>query len=259
MSEEIIEIRDYTVELEWFDAYKKWLTEFGAPIAFDNLDIIGFWVDDGIEPEVAGSRPFFSLNGQANVSWIIRWPSQAARAEGWKAFGRLPDWKEAWPKHPNPDAYLQMNARFMKSALGASLGSSGSGVHSAPESGGVNSLSGGIVEIRDYTIEPEWFDACKKWAAELGVPAVRDSLDVVEITFDDGIESEVSGSAPCVSPSGQPNTCWIYRWSSLAARNEGLKALTGNPSFQKVIEQHPNPDAYLHVNVRFMKAVEGAL
>ncbi len=119
MSEAIVEIRDYTVERQSFDAYKKWLVEFAAPLAKANLDLIGFWIDDDIEPEISGSSPFTSPNGQANVCWIIRWPSQAARAEGWKAFSRLPEWKDIWPKHPNPDAYLQMNVRFMKAVADA--------------------------------------------------------------------------------------------------------------------------------------------
>jgi hypothetical protein len=80
------------------------------------LDVIDFWLDDGIESDVAGSAPVVSPNGQPNVCWIIRWPSKEARDEGFAAFAHDPGWREVWAKHPNPDAYLQVNVRFMKAA-----------------------------------------------------------------------------------------------------------------------------------------------
>lgn len=111
-----------------------------------------------------------------------------------------------------------------------------------------------IFEIRNYTIDRRWFDAYKKWAAELAAPLVKAKLDVVDIWVDDGMESEVSGSAPAVSPNGQPNSCWIIRWPSQAARAEGVEALVESSEFQEMWAKHPNPDAYLDINVRFMKA-----
>ena len=114
MSEAIVEIRDYTIEQEWFEAYKKWAIEEAAPWLKANLDVIDFWMDDGIETEVSGSDPQISPHGQPNVCWIIRWPSKAARDEGFAAFARNPEWGEIWARHPNENSYLHMNARFMK-------------------------------------------------------------------------------------------------------------------------------------------------
>ena len=57
MSEAIVEVRDYTIDSEWFEAYKQWAAEHAAPWLRENLDVIDFWVDDGHEPEVAGSDP----------------------------------------------------------------------------------------------------------------------------------------------------------------------------------------------------------
>lgn len=116
MSDSIVEIRDYTIDPAWFDAYRKWAASFAAPWLKANLDVIDFWLDDGIEAEVSGSAPVVSPNGQPNVCWVIRWPSQTARDDGWAAVLKNPEWQEIWAKHPNPDAYLQMNARFMKAA-----------------------------------------------------------------------------------------------------------------------------------------------
>ena len=119
MSEAFVEIRDYTIEAEWFDRYKEWAVAHAAPWLLKNMDVIDFWIDDGTEAEVAGSAPSVSPNGQANVCWIIRWPNQETRRAAWKALGENEEWAAIWAKHPNPDAYLQMNARFMKPALDA--------------------------------------------------------------------------------------------------------------------------------------------
>ena len=114
MSDAIVEIRDYTIDPEWWDAYKKWAIDHAAPWLKANLDVIDFWMDDGMEAEVSGSAPSVSANGQANVRWIIRWTSKSVRDEEFGKFTSNPAWQEIWAIHPNPNAYLQMNARFMK-------------------------------------------------------------------------------------------------------------------------------------------------
>ena len=112
----IVEIRDYTIEPDQFEAYKEWAVSLAAPWLLSNLDVIDFWMDDGMEPEVTGSNPQVSENGQANVCWIIRWPSKEAREAEFRERMSHPDWQAIWAKHPCPNAYLQMNARFMKAA-----------------------------------------------------------------------------------------------------------------------------------------------
>ena len=116
MSDAIVEIRDYTIDPEWFPAYKEWALALAAPWLKANLDVIDFWLFDGLEAEVGGSAPVVSPHGQPNVCWILRWPSKAARDQGFKAFVANPEWQEIWAKHPCPNAYLHLNARFMKAA-----------------------------------------------------------------------------------------------------------------------------------------------
>ena len=118
-SEAIVEIRDYTIEADSFEAYRKWAEDDAVPWLNANLDLVDFWMDDGHEAEVGGSSPFVSPNGQPNVCWIIRWPNRAVRDEGFKAFVTDPGWQEVWKKHPNPNAYLQANVRFMRTAIAA--------------------------------------------------------------------------------------------------------------------------------------------
>ena len=112
----IVEIRDYTIEADRFAEYKEWANALAAPWLKANLDVIDFWMDDGEEPEVTGSSPVVSPNGQPNVCWIIRWPNRAVRdVELPEVIGRQ-EWQDIWAKHPCADAYLHMNARFMKAA-----------------------------------------------------------------------------------------------------------------------------------------------
>ena len=55
MGRGIVEIRDYTIEVEWLARYKVWAEELAAPWLKKNLDIIDFWMDMGLEAEVSGS------------------------------------------------------------------------------------------------------------------------------------------------------------------------------------------------------------
>ena len=114
MSDGIVEIRDYTIEAERFSVYKQWAQELAAPWLKANLDVIDFWMDDGIPADVSGSAPEVSSNGQPNVCWIIRWPDKATRDARMGGLGKNEEWAAIWAQHPCPDAYLQMNARFMK-------------------------------------------------------------------------------------------------------------------------------------------------
>jgi hypothetical protein len=114
MSEGLYEIRDYTIAAEWFDRYVQWAREHAVPWIAGNLDVVGFWVHQGEPPVVGGSNPVVSPNGQPNVTWILRWPDRATRdVEFARAFGS-DGWAVVWRKHPNPDAYVHMNARFFE-------------------------------------------------------------------------------------------------------------------------------------------------
>ena len=113
MVQAIVEVRDYTIDPEWLEPYRKWATELAVPWLRANLDLVDFWMDCGFDAEVSGTNPAPSVNGQPNVCWIIRWPSKAIRDEQFGTIMSRPVWQDIWAKHPNSDAYLQMNVRFM--------------------------------------------------------------------------------------------------------------------------------------------------
>ena len=114
MTKPIYEIRDYTIESEWFDAYKEWAKDIAAPWLKENFEVIDFWMDEGEPPEVSGSNPIVSANGQPNVTWIIKWNSRETREREFPLTMSSDEWKEIWAKHPNENAYLHLNVRFME-------------------------------------------------------------------------------------------------------------------------------------------------
>jgi hypothetical protein len=109
----LFEIRDYHYRPDLFEAYLLW-AEKAVPVLRAHMDVLGFWVDQGIPPEITGSQPFESPIGSANVTWILRWPDLEARATGFRDTLASPEWKAVWAEHPDPGGYLQMSGRFMK-------------------------------------------------------------------------------------------------------------------------------------------------
>jgi hypothetical protein len=109
----LYEVRDYHYRPDLFEEYKAW-ADRAVPVLREVLDVVGFWVDTGAEPEIRGSDPFDSPIGQANVTWIIRWADRQDREENLpKALGS-DAWREVWAEHPDPGGYLQLTSRFME-------------------------------------------------------------------------------------------------------------------------------------------------
>lgn len=108
----MFEIRSYHYDPTKFEAYKKWAVEEAVPFLRANLDIVGFWIDNGRPPEVTGADPAPGKHGVANVTWIIRWESDADRERGFKEVLGGEGWQAVWAKHPDANGYLQMEARF---------------------------------------------------------------------------------------------------------------------------------------------------
>lgn len=110
----IYEVRDYHYRRDLFDAYKAWAQD-AVPVLRSKLDLVGFWIDSGAEPEVSGTDPMSPALGQANVTWIIRWESQEQRAKRFPEVIASEEWQAVWARHPDPNGYRQMLGRFMES------------------------------------------------------------------------------------------------------------------------------------------------
>ena len=109
----LYEIRDYHYRRDLFDAYKAWAEE-AVVVLKNQMDLVGFWIDAGVESELSGSDPIDSPIGHANVTWIIRWESKAARDELFPKVIGSREWQAVWAKHPDPNGYVQMLGRFIE-------------------------------------------------------------------------------------------------------------------------------------------------
>ena len=108
----MFEIRSYHYDPTQYDAYKKWAIDEAVPFLKANLNIVGFWLDNGQEPEVTGADPAPGKHGTANITWIIEWASAEDREENFKAVMGSEEWQAIWSRHPDANGYLQMEARF---------------------------------------------------------------------------------------------------------------------------------------------------
>ena len=111
----IYEIRDYTIEKEWFEQYASVGKRFFYHMLSNKINIIDFWAYDGVEAEVEGKNPVVSPNGQPNITWVAKYNNKQERDDFFASLETDPDWEKVWSNHPNPDAYIHENARFFKS------------------------------------------------------------------------------------------------------------------------------------------------
>ena len=108
----MFEIRSYHYDPDQFAAYKQWAINHAVPFLKANMDVVGFWMDDGTEPELAGSDPVPIKHGVANVTWIIRWSSKQDRDDSFKRVFASDGWQAVFAEHPDADGYLQTEVRF---------------------------------------------------------------------------------------------------------------------------------------------------
>ena len=104
----IDEIRSYHYAPELFAEYKAWAVDHAVPYLRQHLNLVGFWLDSGAAPEIAGECPTDMPLGAANVTWIIRWESMEARAEQLGSVFGTDEFQEIFARIPDPKGYLQM-------------------------------------------------------------------------------------------------------------------------------------------------------
>lgn len=110
------EIRNYHFNPELLDAYKTWARTEALPYMSGQLDLVGFWANTDAAPEVGGET--LDPLGSANLTWIIRWESAAARDETWAHIKADPAWQAIFSRVPGGTAsYLRVEAKFAESLV----------------------------------------------------------------------------------------------------------------------------------------------
>ncbi len=51
----LYEVRDYWYRRDMWDEYKAWVVGEALPYLRANLDLVGFWLDSGIETAISGN------------------------------------------------------------------------------------------------------------------------------------------------------------------------------------------------------------
>jgi hypothetical protein len=107
----IYEIRNYHIAPERFAEYCRWAREHAVPHLSDHLDLVGFWLGNGMPNEVRG-EPMDRL-GSANVTWIIAWRDIAQRSATLDTLFTTPEWQAIFARLPGGlDNYLRMESTF---------------------------------------------------------------------------------------------------------------------------------------------------
>jgi hypothetical protein len=107
----LVEIRNYHYRPQELSIYKKWAQVHAVPYLKQQLDLVGFWIDNGEPPEVL-DEPLDQL-GPANITWIIQWQDMDERNQRMQVvFGSL-EWQKIFEKLPGGfEHYLRREARF---------------------------------------------------------------------------------------------------------------------------------------------------
>ncbi len=109
----MFEIRNYHFEPTKFDEYKKWAETLAVPFIRGKMDVVGFWLNNEMAPEYAGSFPQDEKIGTANVTWIIRWQDKSQRDKAWEEFQSNPEWQAIFSQVPGGvESYLRIEAKF---------------------------------------------------------------------------------------------------------------------------------------------------
>ena len=108
----VYEVRSYHIDPAHLEDYRTWITGHGLPYLRRELDVVGFWIDVGIEPDIRGA--VLDPTATPNVTWIVRWPSKADRDERMPQVLGSPEWQEIFARLPGGGAnYLRIEVRFL--------------------------------------------------------------------------------------------------------------------------------------------------
>lgn len=112
----IYEIRNYYFDPKRFDEYRQWAKTRAMPCLKANLNVIGFWANTSIPPEILG-KPMDEL-GPANITWIIGWDDISKRDATLDRLFSSPEWREIFKHVPGGlDSYIRRESKFTESLM----------------------------------------------------------------------------------------------------------------------------------------------
>lgn len=110
------EVRNYHFRPDLFEQYKAWAVNRAVPYLASRLDIVGFWVSNGLPAELSG-EPRDPL-GPANITWVVRWRDMAHREADWAAALATSEWADLLASVPGGvTSFLRTESRFTEALL----------------------------------------------------------------------------------------------------------------------------------------------
>lgn len=109
----MFEIRNYHFPPANFGEYKAWAESLALPYIRRKLDVVGYWVDNGMAAEYSGSLPKEENAARANITWIARWKDRAERDKVWQDLSSDVAWQEILSQVPGgQESFLRIEAKF---------------------------------------------------------------------------------------------------------------------------------------------------
>ena len=107
------EIRNYHFDPTKFEEYKLWAPTKALPYLKSKMDVVGFWVNNDMEPVFGGANPQDESASPANVTWIIRWQDRSQRDKVTEERVSDPEWQAIMSKVPGGrESYFRTEVKF---------------------------------------------------------------------------------------------------------------------------------------------------
>lgn len=113
-----------------------------------------------------------------------------------------------------------------------------------------------LYEIRNYHMDPKYWEEYKKWVTEVGSPFFRSRWDVVGIWFKKDIPAEYSGSLPRDESITPADETWIIRWKDMENRERAWSEIRKTKEWEELFSTVPGgTKSYLRIEAKFAEAV----
>ncbi len=109
-------------------------------------------------------------------------------------------------------------------------------------------------EIRNYHIDPKYFEEYKKWSRELGYPYAITKLDIVGFWMKNDMPVEYGGVLPRDESVVPSNVTWVIRWKDMEHRKTGWEDFRSG--WGPITSLVPGgQESYLREEVKFAESI----
>jgi hypothetical protein len=112
-----------------------------------------------------------------------------------------------------------------------------------------------LYEIRNYHVDPTYFEEFKAWMREMAFPFLSSRMDIVGAWFKNEMPPIYGGSQPIDETVNPANYTWIIRWNNREQRDKAFEDLRSS-EFQQIISMIPGgTQSVLMTEAKFVERV----